>query len=200
MRPTLVLSPSPMLAQPRGWASLSPEPLPAFEEVHLIGGGSLLLWLLAKAGRAPRASKIVCHGPPVLPTPESCWAWLGPEPRVDVSVYEWSQQALSVGIAGSLRATGHAWLEPWLRHVATGRLDALTDDFEVMQTRWERSGRLMYAPTPAPMTAAEDDADLLLTNMAALVRGGSANGRPRGDFVLCSEDTCQLRYGSAALE
>ena len=50
MTRTLLLAPSPVLAQPRGWQTLAQAPLLPkdirYDEVHCVGGGSLLLWLL----------------------------------------------------------------------------------------------------------------------------------------------------------
>ena len=50
-----------------------------YDEVHCFGGGSLLLFLLACAGKSPRlcpGGKVVLHGPLIYPTPDSCKQWL----------------------------------------------------------------------------------------------------------------------------
>lgn len=149
---TLLLSPSRNLASPRGWA-ITPTCLPEgsrYDEIHCVGGGTLLLWLLLKAGCAPRATRVVCHGHMVLPTPESCAAWLGEDARVDVDDYEWRREAIKLGIGGALRDSGKAWLEPLLLCIASGRAHELESDFRSLQMRWERSGarqRLARCPT-----------------------------------------------------
>ena len=79
-RTRLLLAPGAGLSQPRGWAALANQPAlissvpfsrthTTVDEVHCVGGGSLLLWLLACAGKAPRGRTVYMHGPVVLPTP-----------------------------------------------------------------------------------------------------------------------------------
>ena len=146
---SLLLSPSHELATPRGWTSLSPDAFPPsarYGEIHCVGAGSLLLWLMLKAGCAPRSTLIVCHGPLVLPTPSSCAAWLRSDGR-DASPaddFEWRRQAIALGAGGALRS--RPWLEPLLRTVATGQATVLADDLRSLQSRWERSGRLVHLP------------------------------------------------------
>ena len=87
MKPSvLVLSPPTAFATPRNWARLPLEPAETGilkTEVHCIGGGSLLLWLLFRAGGAPRLHKsgrVIIHGDIVVPTPQSCRAWAARRP------------------------------------------------------------------------------------------------------------------------
>ena len=56
---SILLNPSVNIATPRGWASVRPDALPRskrYSEVHLVGGGTLLMWLLVKAKCAPFAT------------------------------------------------------------------------------------------------------------------------------------------------
>lgn len=125
-------------------------PRGTYDEVHCAGGGSLLLWLLSCAGRAPRSARVIMHGPLVLPTVDSCAAWLKRElqdrdhPTLDD--YEWRQQALALGAGGALRAAESRWLELLLRSIAAGRSNELAARYVAMQRRWERNNRIVYRP------------------------------------------------------
>ena len=142
----LVLSPSRHLAQPRSWQNLAelPQCLSEADEVVCLGGGSLLLWLLVRAGRCPRRPmrNVVMHGPLVLPTPESCGRWLsefGEEDGASTTAEsQWREQALLLGLNGG----AEPWLRPILQQVAMGRFDALQDDMLRYVARWSSSGRL----------------------------------------------------------
>ena len=80
---SLLLSPTTALASPAGWSQLD-APLPQdcrYSEVHCIGGGSLLLWLLAVAGHRPsplamrRALHAASRRARTLPRARpSCWS------------------------------------------------------------------------------------------------------------------------------
>ncbi len=99
---TLLLSPSRALATPRGWEALAlskPSFAERYDEVHCVGGGSLLLWLLTQMRRAPRSREVIFHGPVVLPTPESCAAWLESTGETThlADHLNWRRQALSLG-------------------------------------------------------------------------------------------------------
>ena len=171
-RTQLLLSPGVSLAQPRGWISLASQPsvysktVPfsqrqtTVDEVHCVGGGSLLLWLLACAGRAPRGRVVYMHGPVVLPTPESCGEWLMREHGAEasdgylLSSHDWRQQAVACGVGGGGLPPEHfEWLRPLLTAIACGRAHELGERFSSMQRRWERIGRLVHVPMPR----AEDD-------------------------------------------
>jgi len=154
---TLLLAPSTMLSSPRGWSAVSTMPslTGKYEEVHCTGGGSLLLFLLCAAGKAPRLlphGRVHFHGEVVLPTSESCAAWLkhsGAKNDI-LDDYEWRQAAVSLGVGGNLRAHHH-WLEPIARSIVTGRTCDLVEQFEDLRRRSERKGRLVHlngAKTP----------------------------------------------------
>lgn len=153
----LILSPTTALAQPRGWSALASPPSlsskqsTTYDEVHCVGGGSLLLWLLACAGRAPRGRIVYMHGPVVQPTPESCAAWLVRESGGAYSPdkYEWRTQAVALGLSGGgLPPEDMQWLRPLLTSIASGRGGELGSRFADMQKRWERNGRLVHRPLP----------------------------------------------------
>lgn len=161
MTRTLLLSPSPSLAHPRGWTQIrSSSPIQqytksgTYDEVHCVGGGTLLLWLLAAARCAPRSRLVYVHGPMVYPTPESCSAWLARASALQEAptgilsdTYEWSQQAIMMTLGGALPKE-EAWLKPLLTSVATGRAHELGERALSMQRRWERNGRLVHRPLP----------------------------------------------------
>ena len=190
---SILLNPSVNIATPRGWASVTPDALPRskrYSEVHLVGGGTLLMWLLVKAKCAPFATRIICHGPMVRPTPESCQQWLGDEARRrgiedDVDIYEWRRQAVVLGVGGNLRAMGKEWLEPLLQEVAMGRCHVLAEDFEAMRVRWERSGRLIYRPLEPSILGCQ-----LLGSTDDVRATEQAVTRP--SLVQCAEDECDL--------
>ena len=190
---SILLNPSVNIATPRGWASVRPDALPRskrYSEVHLVGGGTLLMWLLVKAKCAPFATRIICHGPMVRPTPKSCQQWLGDEARRrgiddDVDIYEWRRQAVVLGVGGNLRAMGKEWLEPLLQEVAMGRCHVLAEDFEAMRVRWERSGRLIYRPLEPSILGSQ-----LLGSTDDVRATEQAVTKP--SLVQCAEDECDL--------
>ena len=80
------------------------------DEVVCMGGGSLLLWLLLRAGNAPRAArKVTIYGTLVLPSPDSCVQWINQVQATDMMPFatssEWRQQAVLLGMSGRLRRT-----------------------------------------------------------------------------------------------
>ena len=50
---SIVLSPPITLAHPRSWQALPLIPEQRYETMHLLGGGSLLLWLMGAAHCLP---------------------------------------------------------------------------------------------------------------------------------------------------
>ena len=149
---TLVLAPTTSLANPRAWSSISAmNILGRYDEVHCSGGGSLLLFLMACAGKAPRlrpGGKVFFHGDIVYPTPESCKQWLskdGSNTDDDLAdAYEWRAAALSLGVGGGLHEPSNRWLEPIARSVTMGRWSTeLVDAFNKLKTRTEEKGRLV---------------------------------------------------------
>lgn len=216
-RTRLLLAPSTNLAQPRGWAALANSPslicksVPfsqtraTVDEVHCVGGGSLLLWLLACAGRAPRGRMVYMHGPVVLPTPESCAEWLARDCAAAVaadddnslsaalfhvdnslSSDDWRTQAVMAGLGGGGLPLEHtAWLRPLLTAVACGRADELGARFSSMQRRWERIGRLVHLPMPETEDGLLDE--LLRQQMEAT---STAKGSAPSTLLRCGEMGC----------
>ena len=189
---TLVLSPSTAIASPRGWQVAGAATLPQnarYDEVHCIGGGSLLLWLLACAHRAPRGRVVYLHGPMVLPTPQSCAEWLQRDAPASVDLtdeYEWMRQAISIGAAGGLDPSA-AWLKPLLKSVATGRSSELGARASDMQHRWERNGRIIHRPL------VEEDAVLRELLHGARFRIDVASGGESAPTLLrCGETGCTV--------
>jgi hypothetical protein len=189
MKQILILSPSAAIAQPRGWvdvSAMSPIATSRFDEIHCIGAGSLLLWLLGMAGRAPRAKNIYCHGPLVMPTARSCTEWLSHAGRGALAdKYEWRSQAVNLGFNGQLATENDRWLEPLMRTIAAGRDDELVDDFEKKKEHQESRGRLIHRP-----------AFELTNNGFANVYGGSSLLGSEGHVLLCKEDQCELVQAS----
>ena len=113
-----------------------------------MGGGSILLWLLLKAGQAPRcARKVVVAGPLVLPTPESCAEWVG-QCGIDVPIpdaHSWRRQGLLLGAGGDGRLQReNSWLAPIAVSLAAGRFAALEEDMMGYVDRWARAGHLTF--------------------------------------------------------
>merc|ERR550514_1402851 len=151
----LLLSPSASLASPRGWSSLStmPKLTDRYDEVHCAGGGSLLLFLLFVAGKAPRLQphgRVFFHGPIVYPTAQSCSAWLDALNTGNggsaVDEYDWRQAALSLGFGGALHKECNHWLAPLASAVSAGRSYELAEKFNDLQARSVEKGRLVHLP------------------------------------------------------
>ena len=200
MTRTLLLAPSPVLAQPRGWQTLAQAPLLPkdirYDEVHCVGGGYLLLWLLACAHRAPRGRVVYLHGPVVLPTPESCASWLSrdaPDLAHLSDEYEWRQQAVTLGVGGRLQTEHNnaQWLTPLLKDIATGRSNELGVRASDMQRRWERNGRLIHRPLPAGRPAGQDVLDRLLHGQRFEIDVRSGGEAPP-TLLQCCETECSM--------
>ncbi len=142
---TLLLAPDTTLAQPGSWQrwteAWAESPGARYDEVTCVGGGTLLLWLLVRAGRAPRCRNLVVSGPVVLPSPSSCGAWVGAD---KVDEYGWRRQAVSLGANGFLHKPGDAWLEPIMTTLACGRYGELEADALQYLKRWGK--RVRYEP------------------------------------------------------
>ena len=193
---TLLLNPSTGLAAPRGWQALvaAHPPVPSgsrYDEVHCMGGGSLLLWLLACAGRAPRGRMVYLHGPVVLPTPESCNAWLlrAGASTLQCDEYDWRRQAVSLGAGGGmLTQSTDEWLKPILRTIAAGRAHELGDRAAAMERRWERNGHLVHRQDrrrPEELLGALLDGDGFPVGDQ---HGSGATSR----LLLCDEASCAV--------
>jgi len=148
---SLLLSPSTSLASPRGWDAVSemPELSTRYDEVHCVGGGSLLLFLLFCAGKAPRLRKggrVFFHGPVVQPTAASCAEWLRSAKPGDCSIneYDWTTSAVMVGAGGGLTDPAHQWLAPLTKSIAAGRSHELAEKFESLEERSIAKGRLVH--------------------------------------------------------
>jgi len=198
---TLLLNPSTNLAQPRGWQAIGSQNSPKwisnarYDDIHCTGGGFLLMWLLVKAGIAPKAKKIYVHGPLILPTPTSCAAWLGQagQSALTCNQYAWSRQAISLGAGGCMSDQGKVWIEPLLLAVAAGRTQELANDVMALYHRWERKGFLL---------ADADDEDWHEFEQGLEVEPAPASG-PQDDVangeklvVRCAEDACDLVVGA----
>ena len=181
---TLVLAPTATLAQPRAWQNLhATYHHGRYDEVHCVGGGSLLLWLLACAGRAPRGRVVHLHGPIVLPTPDSCAAWLADDASEYVDEWEWRQQAVKLGVGGAAAP----WLRPLLRTIAVGRSVELGVRAAHMQRRWERNGRLIHLPTPSREA---DEVYQALRRGKAFAIDACARGEAPPALLRCTETDC----------
>lgn len=220
MKQVLVLSPSRLIAQPRGWTEIStmlpPSASSRYDEIHCIGAGSLLYWLLGMAGRAPRASKVVCHGPLVLPTADSCAEWLARDGRDEIAdKYEWRQQAIALGFNGQLRSSNQAWLEPLMVTIAGGRCFELAEDFVSKRDRMEAYGRTVHRPAFEKLSAswraggrtAMVDVQKTMLSVARSASGaeagekgekGDAGGKGELRVLVCKEDECELVPASRA--
>lgn len=157
----LVLTPSASLASPHGWTEIaraSFNPLQRFDEVHCVDGGSLLLFLLCRAGKAPRLSsrgKVFFHGPVVLPTAASCTDWLariGAKGTDGTDEWAWRKEALSLGMNGNLHEDKYEWLQPITRSIASGRSAELVAHFKQLQHKSEQKGRLIHLGRSASTT------------------------------------------------
>lgn len=200
---TLLLSPSTSLATPRGWGAVSsmPKLSSRYDEVHCVGGGSLLLFLLFAAGKAPRlrpGGKVIFHGPIVHPTASSCSSWLNSLKAGSgktINEYEWRSSAVSLGVGGALHEPFHQWLEPITKDVAAGRTNQLVDRFNDLQRRSEQKGRLEHIPTASKGPRRLEAAVLQSLCQAA--------GTPNAKLLRCGEfecadetESCQLVYGA----
>ena len=149
MKSSILLSPSIGLANPRTWQALpelSLQHQQRIDEIHCIGGGSLLLWLLIRARRIPPVRHVVIHGPMVLPTAESCAEWAASiDPDRAPNEREWRREALCLGLGGALSATNREWLAPILHTIASGRSEELALDMLRYRDRWAEAGRLSFA-------------------------------------------------------
>ena len=152
---SIVLTPNVNLVHPRYWQSLPLIPEQRYDTLHCLGAGSLLLWLLVRAKRSPRVSRVVVHGDLVLPTPESCDDWASTF-GVSVTSHEWRTEALLLGLDGALPSSEHAWLAPILQLVANGRTEELAADMHQLADRWAATGRLVWAE-PAKDAAADSE-------------------------------------------
>ena len=185
----LVLSPPPSLAEPRGWSVLPaiPRALQRPDEVHCVGGGSLFLYLLVMAGRAPRCNRIVLHGDMVVPTPESCGRWLtqlGATSLASTDPYEWRRQATVLGLGrnrGARAPADDAWLLKLSEAAAAGRFSTLEADMLRYVNRWAAAGRLTLC------SPREDDAELCCDAAGPLVATDTATGVCAADDARCSE-------------
>ena len=197
-RTRLLLAPGAGISQPRGWAALANQPAlissvpfsrthTTVDEVHCVGGGSLLLWLLACAGKAPRGRTVYMHGPVVLPTPESCNAWCDSSLSSD----DWRTQAIMCGLGGGGEPHS-AWLRPLLTAIACGRADELGARFTSMQRRWERNGRLVHLPTP-------EAEDALLRELQLPQSDGTRVGEAPPTLLRCGETGCAAVAAAAVL-
>ena len=163
----ILLSPSIGLANPRSWQALPELSLhhqQRIDEVHCIGGGTLLLWLLIRAKRIPRVGHVVVHGPIVLPTAESCEQWVSSiDPEAAPKEREWRREALCLGLGGALSATNKEWLAPILHTIASGRSEELALEMLRYRDRWADVGRLSDELSYVDMDmACSDDAQWCL--------------------------------------
>jgi len=192
---TLVLAPTASLANPRAWKSVSNMNIRGrYDEVHCSGGGSLLLFLMACAGKAPRlraGGKVFFHGDLVYPTPESCKQWLSREAIFAddlADAYEWRAAALSLGVGGELTNPSHQWLEPIARSVTMGRWSTeLVSAFNMLKTRSEEKGRLIHLKGQDLVKGLfKDDNE-------------EEEEEPARVLVRCGENECELLDGDSSV-
>ena len=166
--------------------------------MHCVGGGSLLLFLLFAAGKAPRlrpGGKVIFHGPIVQPSASSCSSWLNSVKasgvRDSTFAYEWRQTAVSLGLGGAMHEPFHQWLGPIAKDIAAGRTNALVERFNSLQQRSEQKGRLEHIPTsskgPRRLEAA------VLHDLCRNAGTPDAKLLRCGEFE-CETDSCQVVY------
>ena len=149
---TLILSPPVSMATPRGWEAIAQYPSLStsgvrYDQVHCVGGGSLLLFLLHLAGKAPRLAKagtVFVHGEPIYPTSDSCSLWadaVRPGAGKDIDDEEWRNAAVSMGLGGRLAEPQLKWLEPLTRSIISGSPTVREQYDELLQASVDK-GRL----------------------------------------------------------
>lgn len=193
---TLVLSPSTSFANPRSWEAVSRMNIPGlYDEVHCMGGGSLLLFLLACADKSPRlrpGGRVILHGPLVYPTPDSCKEWLKKENQdlEDVDAHEWRKAALSLGVGGLMEHD--QWLEPIVRSVTSGRHGELVDRYETLKCKTEDKGRLVHLMPDGPTP-------VLASYEKELIRDSVEHKKLEQVLVKCGEFECVQLDGDSSV-
>lgn len=157
----LLLRPGLALSEPQGWSAVTE--LPHFaqhaDEVVCLGGGSLLLWLLFRAGKAPWAARRVSvYGPLTYPTPESCALWAARlatdgaalETHASQDPFEWRRQATlmlsrSSGDRGRRLRPEQLWIVPLLEPIAAGRFADVHREMDAAVERWAATGRVSFS-------------------------------------------------------
>jgi len=160
---SLILSPSSLISSPSSWLGVSDVNFQGrFDEVHCTGGGSLLLYLLCCARRAPRLTaqgRVIFHGELVYPTFGSVSKWLhkiGLDELIEDEC-EWRQAAVSLGVGGDFHKKQHQWIEPIKKSVFMGRTHELVAHFDDLMTRSKQNGRLDHVQEDRPTEDVLDD-------------------------------------------
>ena len=199
---TLVLSPTTSFANPRAWKAVTGMNIVGqYDEVHCFGGGSLLLFLLACAGKSPRlcpGGKVVLHGPLIYPTPDSCKQWLVKENKKlleDVDAYDWRQAALSLGVGGLLEE--HRWLEPIVRSLTAGRHEELVEQYDALKSRTEEKGRLLHLE--GHLIKSKSTEQELIQGLRRPNSDSEEHGQPARVLVRCGEFECEQLDGDESV-
>ena len=207
----LVLRPSLALAEPQGWWAVGE--VPSFaqraDELVCLGGGSLLLWLLFRAGKAPWAARRVSvYGALTFPTPESCGAWAASgtrrgDPtlptRPPPDPHEWRRQATlllssNAGDRGSQWRPEQLWLIPLLQPTAAGRFEEVHNEMAIALDRWAASGRVTFCAAEALSAQRDAHGRCQLSMQLRASEGAERRKEGGGECVsqLCSVDDALL--------
>jgi len=127
-------------------------------EVHCVGGGSLLLWLLLNAQRSGRKGQqtiaepmpsVIMYGEPVLPTPESVGMWSNS--AVDPSLAaSWKDAGDRLYHSPALKLPENRWLSDISETLSKGDFLMLADDLLRHLDFWDAKGCLNLQPAPSP--------------------------------------------------
>ena len=94
----------------------------------------------------------------MLPTPESVCDFGAPDAfDLPATRFAWRQAGETLGGSAALQRDEHRWMRPIASSLAEGDFEGLESDFMRHLDRWDREGRLSFAPppgldTPHPIT------------------------------------------------
>ena len=164
----LILRPPASILSPASWpdvgsfGSSMEHTATGVEQVHCVGAGSLLLWLLLQArpnelakqatqglGHPSQLPSVVMHGPLVLPTPTSVADFCSTSAS-DVEE-EWRRCGVMMFLDDdNMKKT--EWLMHIMRDVAAGRFGQLESDMLRHIDHWDRANKLELRPAADPVS------------------------------------------------